>query len=84
MSKNSVVVPEAREALDRFKMEAANEVGVNLKQGYNGHLTSREAGSVGGQMVNKIRPIQTLTFTRQNRSVKGHLQKCIYDICINF
>ena len=54
MSKNSVVVPEAREALDRFKMEAANEVGVNLKQGYNGHLTSREAGSVGGQMVKKM------------------------------
>lgn len=54
MSKNSVVVPEAREALDRFKMEAANEVGVNLKQGYNDHLTSREAGSVGGQMVKKM------------------------------
>ena len=48
---NRIVVPEAREALDRFKMEAASEVGVNLKQGYNGHLTSREAGSVGGQMV---------------------------------
>ena len=54
MSKNSVVVPEAREALDKFKMEAASEVGVNLKQGYNGHLTSREAGSVGGQMVKKM------------------------------
>lgn len=54
MSKNSVVVPEAREALDRFKMEAASEVGVNLKNGYNGHLTSREAGSVGGQMVKKM------------------------------
>lgn len=54
MSRNSVVVPEAREALDKFKMEAANEVGVNLKQGYNGHLTSREAGSVGGQMVKKM------------------------------
>ena len=53
MSKNSVVVPEAREALDRFKMEAANEVGVNLKQGYNGDLTSKQAGSVGGQMVKK-------------------------------
>ncbi|MDQ5983254.1 MAG: Small, acid-soluble spore protein, alpha/beta type [Eubacteriales bacterium SKADARSKE-1] len=54
MARNSVVVPEAREALDKFKMEAANEVGVNLKQGYNGHLTSREAGSVGGQMVKKM------------------------------
>ena len=53
-SNNKSVVPEAREALDRFKMEAANEVGVNLKQGYNGDLTSREAGSVGGQMVKKM------------------------------
>lgn len=53
MSNNSVV-PEAREALDRFKMEAASEVGVNLKQGYNGDLTARQAGSVGGQMVKKM------------------------------
>ncbi len=53
-SNNKGMVPEAREALDRFKMEAANEVGVNLKQGYNGHLTSREAGSIGGQMVKKM------------------------------
>ncbi len=48
------VVPEAREALNRFKMEAANEVGVNLKQGYNGDLTAKQAGSVGGQMVKKM------------------------------
>ncbi|MCI8526164.1 MAG: alpha/beta-type small acid-soluble spore protein [Oscillospiraceae bacterium] len=53
-SNNNAVVPEAREALDKFKMEAASEVGVNLKQGYNGNLTSREAGSVGGQMVKKM------------------------------
>lgn len=53
-SKNSVVVPEAREGLDKFKMEAAQEVGVDLKEGYNGDLTSREAGSVGGQMVKKM------------------------------
>ena len=51
---NKNVVPEAREALNRFKMEAANEVGVNLKQGYNGDLTSKQAGSVGGQMVKKM------------------------------
>ena len=51
---NQINIPEAREAMDKFKMEAANEVGVNLKQGYNGHLTSREAGSVGGQMVMKL------------------------------
>ena len=56
MAKNSnnLVNPNAREAMDRFKMEAANQVGVNLKQGYNGDLTSREAGSVGGQMVKKM------------------------------
>ena len=54
MSKNKIVVPEAREAMDRFKMEAAAEVGVNLKQGYNGDLTSKQAGSVGGQMVKNM------------------------------
>ena len=54
MSSKKNVVPEARAALDKFKMEAASEVGVNLKQGYNGHLTSREAGSVGGQMVKNM------------------------------
>ena len=54
MSKNKVVVPEARGALDKFKMEAASEVGVNLKQGYNGDLTAKEAGSVGGQMVKNM------------------------------
>ena len=54
MSNNKSLVPEAKEALNKFKMEAASEVGVNLKQGYNGDLTSREAGSVGGQMVKKM------------------------------
>ena len=57
MSKNNnnqLNIPEAREAMDKFKMEAASEVGVNLKNGYNGDLTSREAGSVGGQMVKKM------------------------------
>ena len=53
-NSNRLVVPEAQEAMNKFKMEAANEVGVNLKEGYNGHLTSREAGSVGGQMVKKM------------------------------
>ena len=51
---NRIVVPEAKQAMERFKMEAANEVGVNLKQGYNGNLTTREAGSIGGQMVKKM------------------------------
>lgn len=53
MAKNSLV-PEAKAALEKFKMEAANEVGVNLKQGYNGDLTSKQAGSIGGQMVKKM------------------------------
>lgn len=53
-SSNNLVNPAAREAMDKFKMEAASEVGVNLKNGYNGDLTSRQAGSVGGQMVRKM------------------------------
>ncbi len=54
MASNKTLVPEAKAAMERFKMEAANEVGVNLKQGYNGDLTSKQAGSVGGQMVKKM------------------------------
>ena len=54
MSKNRTLVPEAAQAMEKFKMESAKEVGVNLKNGYNGALTSREAGSVGGQMVKKM------------------------------
>ncbi|OLA29750.1 MAG: small, acid-soluble spore protein, alpha/beta type [Firmicutes bacterium CAG:137_57_8] len=53
-NNNQINIPEARAAMDKFKMEAASEVGVNLKEGYNGDLTSREAGSVGGQMVKKM------------------------------
>ena len=60
MASKKNVVPEAREALNRFKMEAASEVGVNLKQGYNGDLTSKEAGSVGGRMVKKMIVINIL------------------------
>ena len=51
---NTINIPEARAAMDKFKMEAASEVGVNLKEGYNGDLSSREAGSIGGQMVKKM------------------------------
>lgn len=54
MSKSKISVPEAKAAMEKFKMEAANEVGVNLKQGYNGDLTAKQAGSVGGQMVKKM------------------------------
>ena len=54
MASNKTLVPEAKEALEKFKMEAANEVGVTLSQGYNGDLTARQAGSIGGQMVKKM------------------------------
>ncbi len=53
-NNNSEMTQKGREALDRFKMESASELGINLKQGYNGDLTSREAGSIGGQMVKKM------------------------------
>ena len=54
MGRNNTLVPEAKDALNKYKMEAASEVGVTLNQGYNGNLTSRQAGSVGGQMVKKM------------------------------
>ena len=69
---NKINVPEARAAMDKFKMEAAAEMGVNLKQGYNGDLTSREAGSVGGQMVKKMCPVHTMSFRRADRTAVGH------------
>ena len=72
MSSNKVMVPQAKDAMERFKMEAANEVGVNLKQGYNGDLTSKQAGSVGGQMVKKMSPVRTLSFARTDRTAAGH------------
>ena len=69
---NKKLVPEAKDAMNKFKMEAAAEVGVNLKQGYNGALSSREAGSVGGQMVNLMMPEQQWKFQRINRNAYGH------------
>ena len=76
MAKNSSMPAEnktnAKQILNQVKMEAAKEVGVDLKQGYNGDLTSRQAGSIGGQMVKKIIPIRTLSFDRHNRISKGH------------
>ena len=71
-NNNQINIPEAREAMDKFKMEAASEVGVNLKNGYNGDLTSREAGSVGGQMVKKMSTVRTANFTRKDRTAMGH------------
>ena len=77
-SNNKHVVPEAKAAMEKFKMEAANEVGVNLKQGYNGDLTSREAGSVGGQMVKKMSTVRTAKYTRADRTAIGHEIKIRY------
>ena len=82
MASNKSVVPEAKEALNRFKMEAASEVGVNLKQGYNGDLTSKQAGSVGGQMVNVMCPVRTVHFQRPNWSKNNQIQPITYEFCI--
>ena len=71
-SSNRLVVPGAREAMEKFKMEAANDMGVNLKNGYNGDLTSKQAGSVGGQMVKKMSTIRRASFTRADRTAPGH------------
>ena len=77
-SNNQINIPQAREAMDKFKMQAASEVGVNLTNGYNGHLTSREAGSVGGQMVKKMWPVRSAKYDRQNRIAMGHVQTVQY------
>ena len=77
-NSNNINIPEAREAMDKFKMEAASEVGVNLKNGYNGDLTSREAGAVGGQMVKKMSTIRTANYTRADRTAIGHEIKVRY------
>ena len=76
MAKNSnrILNPNARDAMDRFKMEAAGEVGVSLKQGYNGDITSRQAGSIGGQMVKNVCParlLKNVQFIRDNRVING-------------
>ena len=77
-NNNQIMNPKAREAMDRFKMEAANEVGVNLKQGYNGDLTSKQAGSVGGQMVKKNCPVRTAKYIRNDRTAVGHAVEVRY------
>ena len=77
-SGNKNVVPEARTALDKFKMEAASEVGVTLKDGYNGDLTSKQAGSVGGQMVKVMCPVRQQKFTRIYRWFDNHSKEFTY------
>ena len=73
-SSNKIVVPAARDAMDRFKMEAASDVGVTLKQGYNGDISARQAGSIGGQMVKNVCParlVRNVQFIRDNRVING-------------
>jgi len=80
MARNNIVVPQAKDAMNKFKMESASEVGVNLKQGYNGDLTSRQAGSVGGQMVKNVCPVRTMSFERAWRWVDGHNRAFTYEV----
>jgi len=77
-NSNKLNVPQAKQAMEQFKMQAANEVGVNLTNGYNGHLTSREAGSVGGQMVKNVCPGRTQKFERISRISTGYVQRVEY------
>ena len=82
-NNNQLNIPQARNAMDQFKMQAAQEVGVNLTNGYNGHLTSREAGSVGGQMVKKVCPERTKKYEREIRIAMGHVQTVQYIVSIS-
>ena len=77
-NSNRINVPEARAAMDKFKMEAASEVGVSLNKGYNGDLTSRQAGSIGGQMVKKMSTIRRASYTRADRTAPGHEMEVKY------
>ena len=77
-NNNQLNIPQAKDAMDKFKMQAASKVGVNLTNGYNGHLTSHEAGSVGGQMVKKMCPKRTAKYERPSRTATGHMQEVQY------
>ena len=81
-SSNNLVNPNARDAMDRFKMEAASQVGVSLKQGYNGDLTSKQAGSIGGQMVRNMCPERTVKTSRRDRTAAGHRVEITYSVCL--
>ena len=81
-NNNQLNIPQAKEAMNKFKMQAASEVGVNLTNGYNGHLTSREAGSVGGQMVKKMCPKRTARYERQSRTAVGHVKRVAYIVSL--
>ena len=72
----------AKKALEQMKMQAASEVGVNLNNGYNGDLTARQAGSIGGQMVNNVKPVRQIIFDRRNRISKGHKISVKYEFAL--
>ena len=73
----------AKKALEQMKMQAASEVGVNLNNGgYNGDLTARQAGSIGGQMVNNMIPVRQINFDRRNRISKGHKISVKYEFAL--
>ena len=82
MSSSKNLVPEAKVALDQFKMEAASEVGVNLTNGYNGDLTSRQAGSVGGQMVNVMWHVRQTDFMRSSWRERGQVERITYQYAL--
>lgn len=71
-NSNRANVPEARAALDNMKFEIASELGINLKQGYNGDLPSRQAGYIGGYMVKNVYPTRIRIFDFGHRIVDGH------------
>ncbi len=77
-SRSTIMNHNERDAMDKFKMQAAGDVGVNLKQGYNVDITSKQAGSIGGQMVKKMMPIRTANCTRADRTAIGHELKVRY------
>ena len=77
-NSNRMAVPEAKDAMNRFKQEVASEIGVPLKDGYNGELTSKQAGSIGGQMVDNICPVRHMKFTRNYRWITGHEKQLTY------
>ena len=81
-NNNQINIPQAREAMDRFKMLISSGGRCQPDHGYNGHLTSREAGSVGGQMVKKMYSIRKTKFERNDRILAGHVQKVEYIACL--
>ena len=84
MSRNSnqLNVPQAKDPMNRFKMDCANEVGVNLKEGYNGDLSSKEAGSVGGQMVNVMWHVRQTGFMRSSWCERGQVERITYQYAL--